>query len=241
MFADLKFRKAKRRDVEQIRRLHEEWFPVRYGDDFYEAIAADEDEKCCNYHDGSLRSFQSPFSKTGKSRKYTFSVVAVMDSMSVDLDDIKELRELEEGTSSVTSDVNIDTVEVGEGEEIVGCVVSTLLSSDKNRMIHDLLVKDKHKYPEVAYIMTLGTHAQYRRCGVGQRLVETCIKQAMSNSKCGAIYLHVITYNDAAIYFYERLGFYRITIIEGKYFYAYSHILSKKFRIVLFRILCHRQ
>lgn len=37
------------------------------------------------------------------------------------------------------------------------------------------------------------------------------------NEDCGAIYLHVITHNNAAIRFYEKLGFVRVNEIHDYY------------------------
>jgi ribosomal protein S18 acetylase RimI-like enzyme len=46
-------------------------------------------------------------------------------------------------------------------------------------------------------------------------MIQDCLTMVEQVPSCGGIYLHVITYNAAAIKFYERLGFYRIEEIEG--------------------------
>ena len=65
--------------------------------------------------------------------------------------------------------------------------------------------------------MTLGTALEYRRCGIGRRLVDDCLQRAKENRYCGAIYLHVITHNKPAIRFYERMNFEWITEIKNYY------------------------
>jgi ribosomal protein S18 acetylase RimI-like enzyme len=67
--------------------------------------------------------------------------------------------------------------------------------------------------------MTLGTCTEYRGLGLGSLLIKKCIQHAEMNyrDRCGVIYLHVIVTNDAAIKFYEKLGFDRITEIQNYY------------------------
>lgn len=43
------------------------------------------------------------------------------------------------------------------------------------------------------------------------------MSEAQEVGCCGALYLHVITYNKGAIRMYERLGFKRVKKIEGKW------------------------
>lgn len=227
MHSEITFRPAKRRDVDEIRRLHEEWFPVRYEEDFYNRIVSDcDDEESGFSSEENLNLiYKGEHSKNTISAKYPLCIVAALslNELNNGLDYLKKidsnsLYECGERTffSNIKAAGRTNNVVIEEGE-IIGCIVSTLLSSTKNPIVHDLLVKEKRKFPEVAYIMTLGIDEQYRRCGIGQSLVQICINEAMNNPMCGSIYLHVITYNDAAIQFYERLGFTRVTIIKGVY------------------------
>jgi ribosomal protein S18 acetylase RimI-like enzyme len=100
---------------------------------------------------------------------------------------------------------------------IVACVVGSLL--DVSRLDKDtvsLLISDPFRYKQVFYIMTLGTVTEFRNARIATSLVEKCIRIVENNRHCGALYLHVITFNTAAIRFYERLGFYRVKEIESK-------------------------
>ena len=65
--------------------------------------------------------------------------------------------------------------------------------------------------------MTLGTTREFRRYGLGSVLVNRVVDMIEEQEECGALYLHVITYNDGAIRLYEKLGFSRVKEIKGMY------------------------
>jgi hypothetical protein len=52
---------------------------------------------------------------------------------------------------------------------------------------------------------------------LGAALLQRCVAQACLSPSCGAVYLHVITYNAAAMRFYERAGFTRWREMRGYY------------------------
>lgn len=60
---------------------------------------------------------------------------------------------------------------------------------------------------EVLYVMTLGTRPEYLRRGIASRLIAHVKEEASRRGGCGAVYLHVIHHNRAAMLFYERNGF----------------------------------
>lgn len=113
------------------------------------------------------------------------------------------------------------------GEIIAGCIVGSFLSSAMVNVktgardeTATLLVPDPDEYPEMFYIMTLGTSTQFRRVGLGSILVNRVVDMIKSKQECGALYLHVITYNTTAIKLYERLGFSRVKKIRGERAFA---------------------
>jgi ribosomal protein S18 acetylase RimI-like enzyme len=65
--------------------------------------------------------------------------------------------------------------------------------------------------------MTLGAVPMHRQCGLGTALIENCMEEVERDTSCGVLYLHVITSNQAAIRFYEKLGFYRVQEIPNYY------------------------
>lgn len=108
----------------------------------------------------------------------------------------------------------------GGGEEgrIIGCIVGAFVETNKcSRETTSLLVPNPERHTRMFYIMTLGTVMEYRQRGLATILVNRCIKLAEEDAQCGVLYLHVITYNDAAIRFYEKLGFSRVQEIEDYY------------------------
>jgi ribosomal protein S18 acetylase RimI-like enzyme len=93
-------------------------------------------------------------------------------------------------------------------EKIIGCIVGSFNSLDNiESSLSTFLIEDPHTHSRVFYIMTLGTATEYRKLGIGSNLVERAISYAKQDERCGAVYLHVITYNQTAISFYEKLGF----------------------------------
>jgi ribosomal protein S18 acetylase RimI-like enzyme len=102
-------------------------------------------------------------------------------------------------------------------EQIVACIIGAFFNSThiKDETIRNLLVRNITKYPRIFYIMTLGTTESFRNHKLGTKLVKDCLEMVKSVSSCGVVYLHVITYNHAAIKFYETLGFYRMQEIKG--------------------------
>jgi N-alpha-acetyltransferase 60 len=59
---------------------------------------------------------------------------------------------------------------------------------------------------EIGYILSLGVDKKYRRNGIGSLLLDSLIKHLTTaeRHKVKAIFLHVLTTNQAAIIFYER-------------------------------------
>eukprot|EP00968_Pinguiococcus_pyrenoidosus_P008865 scaffold657_cov245-Pinguiococcus_pyrenoidosus.AAC.12 len=72
--------------------------------------------------------------------------------------------------------------------------------------------------------MTVGVKDEYRRRGVGTKLLQWALAAAERDPSIGAVFLHVITYNDAAIEFYRRNGFEYIRTHEHFY-----HIRGKDY------------
>jgi len=56
---------------------------------------------------------------------------------------------------------------------------------------------------DAGYVMTFGIHSTYRRKGLGSLLIRALMKQL----ECGYIYLDVHEANEAALRFYQKVGF----------------------------------
>lgn len=67
------------------------------------------------------------------------------------------------------------------------------------------------------YIMTLGTLAAYRQCGIGTVLINYAFKLCDKYDEIKTMYLHVQVNNENAVHFYEKHGFTNDGIIEDYY------------------------
>ncbi|KAF1747593.1 hypothetical protein GCK72_024058 [Caenorhabditis remanei] len=67
------------------------------------------------------------------------------------------------------------------------------------------------------YLMTLGTLAAYRQCGIGTHLIYYALKLCKKMEEIKTMYLHVQVNNQTAVQFYERHGFTNDGIIEDYY------------------------
>lgn len=105
-----------------------------------------------------------------------------------------------------------------DDDETIGCVVGAFLHHSRlNPETAALLVPNPQVHSKLFYIMTLGTVEQFRNYGVATSLVEQTMDLVEHDPTCGALYLHVIPFNHAAIRFYEKLGFYRVCTIDNYY------------------------
>ena len=178
----LKFRRLCVDDLEAIKALHEEWFPVRYSAAFYDAA----------------------------------------------------VRERMVGTAEPLYTL---VAEDARTLEIVGLVTAQLTDAET---CGDALFEPSDEFLEaecarVMYVLTLGSASRYRRRGIAKELLRRCVRRAVDEAHCGAVYLHVITYNVAAIDFYEKNDFTRLRMIADYYridgvsyaCYVYALFLSR--------------
>ena len=102
--------------------------------------------------------------------------------------------------------------------EIVSCMVGSFVPFSRlSRHMRSMLLPDPSQYKHMFYIMTLGTTTDHRKVGLGSAMVEWVESLVKRDPTCGGVYLHVITYNEAAIRFYERLGFYFVEEVPDYY------------------------
>lgn len=93
---------------------------------------------------------------------------------------------------------------------IIGLIVAeikpyTRLNKEDKEILPDSMGKDI----DVGYILSLGVHKKHRRNGIGSLLLDALLKHltTLERLKVKAIFLHVLTTNQAAILFYENRGF----------------------------------
>jgi len=73
-----------------------------------------------------------------------------------------------------------------------------------------------HVEGSVGYIVTLDVAEDFRRQGLAQRLMQAMEWQAVE-AGCAVVGLHVFVGNEAAIRFYERVGYERTGDVPGFY------------------------
>lgn len=227
------FRPVREQDKETIRMLHEECFPVRYNEDFYESMVLNkmpgggEDQLmfscvavlqsflCCSSHkDGSyLQSGDVSLEDCNGSAYGPIQPSPLIFSQQ------NPMLNFYKGKAHANTESDPPEIENGiHNSAIVGFVVGSFFRSSKcPQNIRPLLVRNTKKHSLMFYIMTLGAVPEFRKKGLGSELVKRCLELARSEHKCGVVYLHVIRYNTNAIRFYEKLGFVRITEIPDYY------------------------
>ncbi|CAN1164929.1 Histone acetyltransferase MCC1 [Linum perenne] len=111
----------------------------------------------------------------------------------------------------------------GNGDEMIGFVTARIVLA-KESEIGDLLRYDPSRPDQtLLYILTLGVVDTYRNLGIASSLIREVIQYASSIRTCRAIYLHVISYNIAAIQLYKKMSFRCIRRLQGFYFINGQH------------------
>jgi ribosomal protein S18 acetylase RimI-like enzyme len=111
------------------------------------------------------------------------------------------------------------TVFVGN-EQLVGFITA------REFKIHEIPPTDRqllgyagsdHDNDTVMYILTLGVAESFRKQGIARSLLAR-VEAHAAKSGCSALYLHVITYNNAAAQFYTQSGFSLVTELKDFYY-----------------------
>jgi ribosomal protein S18 acetylase RimI-like enzyme len=122
-------------------------------------------------------------------------------------------------------------------DKIVGFLLSQFLplSQAEDREALDISYygpdADEVQAPEAMYILTLGCTPELRHLGLASKMVNMCVLHSKNNPRCGAVYLHVLVSNTAAIHFYEKnhFTFYRTRYnyyeFDDKMHTAYLYLL----------------
>merc|ERR550532_469644 len=104
--------------------------------------------------------------------------------------------------------------------------ITTVLGADcatackrKPRPLDPLGTADEAGAGSLAYILTLGVADGFRRRGLARELLRRAVAHVnRSLPHVQAVYLHVVTYNSAAIHLYESMKFLRIGQFPSFYF-----------------------
>ena len=221
------FRPLQQRDRQEIQKLHEEWFPVEYTDEFYDTIVENEclsgDPIYSCIAERGDEEIGEPSSSSNDAWERLAHFLHIHD-FCTELQCRSESlmhRSKVEISSSHQPLVGNQTItchnETSGQNKIVGCLIGCFFDGSKkvNKTV-SMLVRNPNLHPQLFYIMTLGTTKDVRKMGLASHLVIDLLSVLERVSTCGVCYLHVITYNTAAIALYEKLGFCRVTEIQGE-------------------------
>lgn len=104
----------------------------------------------------------------------------------------------------------------------------TLIAEDRGELIGFVIAHVKRVETGCrAYIVTLDVAPEWRRKGLAKELMAEVEAYALAEG-ARRIHLHVFTGNDAAIRFYERLGYEGIQIVHGYYGAGLHAIVYRK-------------
>ncbi len=78
-------------------------------------------------------------------------------------------------------------------------------------------VLTKGYYGKVAHLVSIAVLEEYRRRGIGSKLLENSIRAALEIYDAESMYLEVRVSNEPAIRLYEKYGFKKVRIIKGYY------------------------
>ena len=205
----LNFRPLQEGDRDQIKILHEELFPVQYSDDFYNNAVQNKT------FTGTPILSRIAVVEGDEEEKYFLG-----QNKSEPLDELARFVGIRSFEKDGINDAMIIPRIKCEKYGIVCCIIGVFSSNsepyEKEKGVFTSLIRDPTQHTRTFYIMTLGASVPFRKQRLGTKLFTDLLKIVEQVPSCGAIYLHVITYNTAAIKFYENLGFYRIAEMKGR-------------------------
>ena len=92
----------------------------------------------------------------------------------------------------------------------------TIAESDRSLAGFSIVHREKTAAMDVGYVVTIDVAKQFRRLGIGERMLANAESWVRGFGGVGMI-LHVFTKNAGAIHFYERIGYKRVGIQRGFY------------------------
>jgi len=185
----LHFRPLKAHELEETMNLHVEWFPVTYDDAFY--------SKCMNGEIFTLAAVY-PHVVSESAGSSSSSTTPAADHS----DTYEELLGIV--TMSTSCEYHIEDIQTVLGADCA----SQCTSWPHEPLAHPA---QSGNHGSLAYILTLGVIDGFRRRGLAQELLRRSIDYVNKEWPfVKAVYLHVVTYNTAAIYLYESMQFLQI-------------------------------
>jgi ribosomal protein S18 acetylase RimI-like enzyme len=113
-------------------------------------------------------------------------------------------------------------IKINSKEYIIGCALGEIISEDKfKKILPDVLIQSNWFFSEpdpvdCGVLQNLGVIDEYRRLGVGTRLMEMFIEEVKIKEGV-AIYLSTVGYNNSAIKFFENNQWYFYNSMDQYY------------------------
>jgi len=101
-----------------------------------------------------------------------------------------------------------------EEERIVGFLLAQVFDASTAEDA-DLFFPTLLSPKRVCYVLTLGFIPEYRRAGLASLFILKLRNDMELDPYCGAVYLHVITTNNAALHFYSHNDFLCLRSLQG--------------------------
>uniref|UniRef100_A0A0G4HC37 N-alpha-acetyltransferase 60 n=1 Tax=Chromera velia CCMP2878 TaxID=1169474 RepID=A0A0G4HC37_9ALVE len=202
----IEFREITREHMVEVMELHKEWFPLTYDEDFYRAA-------CHNWY-GAAESDSAHARRSIFGRNSVLSIGAFV-SLSRFPKHIREGKDRGDGEGP-----GFPSQPPPPQEVLLGLVTALEDAKDIHSDDHDTVMGQlwSWKRPQLAYVLTLGVVDPYRRKGLAKKLIGELISHL--EGKCPdvkALFLHVVSYNQAALSLYESLGFVTLKRIPSFY------------------------
>ena len=193
------YRKIRPTDYQVIKALHEEFFPVRYVDQFYEDAVEGKGIGGDDLYTVVVTTKTTTHNCDESNNSSSSGGGGIINTSSFPSNASKA-----EGYKTCDSASNDDSMRKDD-EVIIGFLFGQFMSTDmcEEKYVFDLKKKPKKMF----YILTLGVRKEYRNMGLASHLVQKSIQVAKLDQSCGIVYLHVIHYNKAAIKMYENNNF----------------------------------
>lgn len=121
-------------------------------------------------------------------------------------------------------------IDTNRSDELIGFVTARVVSVEDSEEVDLLGCELLNSDRTLVYVLTLGVIKQYRNNGIASALVGIVTNYAASIPTCRAVYLHVISYNHSAIYFYKKNSFQCLRrlrnfyYINGRHYDSYLYI-----------------
>lgn len=206
----LRFRPLRAEDYEEMVALHTEWFPVSYDEAFYTKSVQGEIFTLVATHSGAPREAAQGQGPQGCEEGGSASSSGAQEDL------------LGMITMSTACEHHCDDITT-----VLGADCGTVCSRRIARLPDGRLLSEDgcggtagpSGGGSLAYILTLGVAESFRRRGLARELLRHAVLHVgRSLPEVQAVYLHVVTYNAAAIRLYESMRFLRVSQFQSFYY-----------------------